>query len=894
MRMIRNLALASASLVSLATPAFAQNAPEADDDSRSDDIVVTGTLIRGIPASGSQAIDVGLEKITEIGAANTSDLVASVPQAGNFLAYVGVRGSSNFSLAVNRPSLRYLGNTSASGATTLLLLDGHRMPGMGITQSSADLDAIAAGAIERVEIVTDGGSSTYGSDAIGGVMNFITRKRIDGIEAKGSVGLAADYQQYNLNIGAGINSDTVSAYITYDFSKNSSLYGADRDWSQNRDWINNVAANSDCSPGSIRVGATTYALPGLAAGLGNRCDNSELATFYPDQEKHSALASLSFDPGGPVSFQVKAYYVNRKVSSDGGPLFVAGGSTVTSANPFAAPVLAAIPGAPASGVLLYNLSPAIGNSSFQNGKMESWGITPTVKWDVGGGWQVNGMFNYGHTNHTFLQQLINGTPINSAIAAGTFNPINVAASGNAATIATALDWFLIGRAKHDLINGRLIADGSLFDLPAGAVKAAIGVEYMQEKYSGNNSRSINAAGIAALVDRTASRNVYSVFGELNVPLMGNGSGPFHSMTLSASGRYDHYSDFGDTFNPKIGLIVEPVQWLSLRGNWGKAFQAPGISDIALGGAATANALPISLRPFTNPAIPAPAGKTILLTMGGTITPLSPQTAKTWSLGFDIKPAASGFTAGMTYYNIDYKGVIGFPPIFLPAVFYRDFPNNNVLFTANGGGAAGEAAMAAYYNSFGAANAASTLASLPGGNFSSVYGVLDSRTQNLARIKTSGIDFYLRYTHETGFGDLYADISGTRILTFDQQSSPTAALVDTLTTNTTKFRMSTTIGANIGDLKAQVTWNHSGGFAITPAAASLNQAKIDSYNVFNLFLQYKVPGDSAIAKDLSFTLNVDNVFDKDPPLFRGADNSLFGVRNGFTLGRLIRLGVSKKF
>ena len=178
--------------------------------------------------------------------------------------------------------------------------------------------------------------------------------------------------------------------------------------------------------------------------------------------------------------------------------------------------------------------------------------------------------------------------------------------------------------------------------------------------------------------------------------------------------------------------------------------------------------------------------------------------------------------------------------------------------------------------------------------STVYGVLDSRTQNLARIKTSGIDFYLRYNREVSFGDVYADISGTRILTFVQQSSPTSALIDTLPTNTTKFRISTTLGANIGDLKAQVTWNHSGGFDITPAAASLNQAKIDAYNVFNLFFQYKVPGDSAIAKDLAFTLNIDNVFDKDPPLFRGADNSLFGVRNGFTLGRLIRIGVSKKF
>jgi iron complex outermembrane recepter protein len=174
MRHITRLALAGVSLAALTTSAFAQDAP-ADDAAAADEIIVTGTLIRGIAPGGSQSIGVTQEKIQAIGAVNTSDLIANIPQAGNFVGFVGVRGSSNFSLAVNRPSLRYLGNTSASGSTTLLLMDGHRLPGMGITQSSPDLDAIAPSAIERVEIVTDGGSATYGSDAIGGVMNFVQR-----------------------------------------------------------------------------------------------------------------------------------------------------------------------------------------------------------------------------------------------------------------------------------------------------------------------------------------------------------------------------------------------------------------------------------------------------------------------------------------------------------------------------------------------------------------------------------------------------------------------------------------------------------------------------------------------------------------------------------------------
>jgi iron complex outermembrane recepter protein len=894
MRISAYFSCASVSLLALSTSAIAQEAP-APDTAKADDIVVTGTLIRGIAPGGSQAIGVNQEKIASVGAVNTSDLIASVPQAGNFLGFVGVRGSSNFSLAVNRPSLRYLGNTSASGSTTLLLLDGHRLPGMGILQSSPDLDAIAAGAIERVEIVTDGGSATYGSDAIGGVMNFVTRKKFDGIETKASVGFADEYMQYNAGLTIGKIGSTVSAYVTYDYGHHDALYGRDRDWSRNLDYVNNAGANNDCTPGSIRANGTFYNLPGLSAStLGQRCDLSEDTTFYPRETKHSVFGRVVFEPGGPASFEIAAYYVNRKNTSDGGPLFVAGGSAISSAtNPFAATRLAAIPGAPTSGTYFYNFSPVLGNSSFQRTTMESYGITPSVKINIGHSWQVNAMMNYGIGKSEFTGQLLNSSPIASAISAGTFDPFNLTAAGNAAALTAALDQFQYGRAKHQMMNGRIVADGPLFDLPAGPVRIAAGVEYYWEKYTGNNSRNVTAAQLAALADRSATRSVKSVFGEINLPVFGDGVGPFYSLSLSAAGRYDDYSDFGHTFNPKLGVNFQPVEWITLRGNWGKSFQAPGISDIALSGAPNFNVIPLSVRNFADPNRPAPASRPLFVAVGGTIAPLSPQTARTWSLGFDIKPPVlEGLSAGLTYYNIDYKGVIGFPPIFNPTVYYRDFSDKNVIYTA------GDAAMQAYFNQIaaqGATNTAATLATInQAGGFSAIYGVLDSRTQNLARIKTSGIDFYARYNHETGFGSVFADVSGSYILTFQQQSNPTAALVDTLTLDTSKLRLSSTVGADVGNLRAQVTWNHSQGFATTPTAVNLQQSHVGAFNVFNLFMQYKVPGDSMIAKDLAFSLNVDNIFDTDPPAFRGAGNSLFGVANGFTLGRLVKLGVSKKF
>ena len=886
------------------TAARAQSAPPAEaaqafesstgdtDAKDADEIVVTGTLIRGIAPGGSQLIGLDQEKIASTGAVNTSDLIASIPQTETFNRFVGIRGSSNFSLMVNRPSLRNLGITSGSTNNTLILLDGHRLPGMGILQSSPDLDAIAPGAIERVDIVTDGGSSTYGSDAVGGVMNFITRKKFDGVRVNGSYGFADHFNQYNASVIAGGSIDSVSAYIAYDYAKHDDLKGADLGWSRNLDWINTAAtgkevgASLDCPVANIRASGIVYALPGLTPGLGNRCDGTELTSIYPREIKHSVLGSIVVDSGGPVTFSVKAYYVNRKDYSNGGPRSVPSGITVPASSPFFIP----LPGAPTSEVFIFDLSPVFGNSTRQNASLKSYGFTPSMRVDVGGDWQLNAFANYGVAKAQFIGDPVNAAPIAAAAAAGTFNPANLSAATNAAALATARDWIQFGRARQEMINARAVADGPLFELPGGAVRAAVGVEYLYEKYAGANSRGLTAAQLAALANRVASRTVKSVFGELNVPILGEGSG-IHNLSVTASGRYDDYSDFGGTFNPKIGVNLDPVEWLKLRGNWGKAFQAPGISDLALGGAPNFTILSLATRPFANPALPA-NGRNNLVTFGGTKLPLDAQKAKTWSLGFDMNPPViKGLSMGLTYYSIDFKGAIALPPIFLPSVFYIDFPNNYVTYDK------GDAALQTYFNQLaaqGAGNTATTLATLPGGNFSTVYGILDSRVTNLARAKTTGLDFYTRLKHDTGFGNVYGEVAGNYILSFKSQTNPAAAIRSTIGADTSRLRLTSSVGANIGNLQGQITWNYSQGYKITPTAANLQQSRVASYSLFNLFFQYSVPGDSAIAKDLVLSLNVDNVFDQDPPLFRGATGSFFGIANGFTLGRLVRFGLSKKF
>jgi iron complex outermembrane receptor protein len=106
-------------------------------------------------------------------------------------------------------------------------------------------------------------------------------------------------------------------------------------------------------------------------------------------------------------------------------------------------------------------------------------------------------------------------------------------------------------------------------------------------------------------------------------------------------------------------------------------------------------------------------------------------------------------------------------------------------------------------------------------------------------------------------------------------------------------MQTTLGADVGNFRGQVTWNHIAGYDIQALASG--QTHVDSSDLFNLFFRYKVPGDSMLTKDLAFTLNVNNVFDSDPPLYKTAGFGGNGYPQGqFTLGRLVMFGISKEF
>ena len=327
-RAIRHyLLLGVASAAMLPSHAMAQDASDEEAANEDKEIIVTGTLIRGAAPVGSNIIGLGQEALAESGAQSSNDLLASIPQVTNYFNRVPV---SDLAIAVNqiqisRPNLRNISGNSAASSATLILVDGHRIASAGVNQASIDPDLIPTGAIERVEVVTEGGSATYGADAVAGVINFITRKRFDGILAGAHYGTAKNYWQWDANATVGKAWDDGSAYVSYSYTKSDSLLGKERDFIRNLDYSSlpyrgldvncaapNLSVNTVLTAFGATIASTTYAAPGFVAGTSNRCDNSQEATIVPKAERHGILGGLNWSFGESTEIDIRAYWGQRK------------------------------------------------------------------------------------------------------------------------------------------------------------------------------------------------------------------------------------------------------------------------------------------------------------------------------------------------------------------------------------------------------------------------------------------------------------------------------------------------------------------------------------------------------------------------------------------------------
>lgn len=857
-----------------------QNPPQPSDtvqaenqDGSNDEIVVTGTSIRGLIAPvGSSTVAVDREEVKATGVTNTVDILANIPQIRGFGSAPAGQPSATQSFAI--PVLRNLPNTQP-GDGTLFLWNGNRMVGGGFN-TRPDPAAIPASAIERVDVVFGGGSAIYGSDAVAGTINFLVRKSLDGAEVSGSYGFADHYSTFNLSGAWGKVWDTGNLLISADFSGHSNLLGRYRDYYTND---NRARGGTDfrltsCPVANVTIGATTYAYPALAPDTRNLCDPTDNTTLFPHERRWSVLASFNQELFDGLEFSFDGYYSRRidkfRVQS------TSASGTIRNTNPF----FIAPPSQPAatSERVNFTFASVFGDSFLVDQRFTTWQVTPSLKWTIGGGWRAVATLNYGfgdgHVHADDIDPLLYASALAGTTTATALNPFNLSQT-NPTVLAQIRDYNRFDNRDHKMLQTRLVLDGPLAKLPGGDLKLAVGGErYWEYQYSiaaaGPRGREdpARAGGISA-----GDREVWSAFAEVVLPVFGpdNAIPGFSSLIFNFSGRLDHYSDFGSTWNPKVAATWQPVDGVAVRGSYSTAFVAPSLNSMTK---------PPTVQVLANTASAlVPPGGSVnrpQLTIQGGNPTLKPETAKTYDIGIDFTPRfAPGLRASLTYYHIDLKDVIAGPNpnLFFSSPGYADFYLLNPATLDQIRAFHGLGSM-----------------TVEGGGALDAFGlpqiVIDSRTANLGRVVVSGIDYSLQYSIETGIGTFTPAIAGTHGIRLDSATPKTAPFTDLFKNGGTRDTFSTSLHYAGGPVKARVTWDYLGGFPVVGVA---NQARIKSFQTVNLFLSYEHRGDGLLG-GTTLALNLDNVFNAAPS-YR---NQAGGIGNGSTFGRLFNIRLEKKF
>jgi len=922
------LRLATASAFAIATAAlsqaaYAQAAPADESGETASDakeIVVTGTILRGVAPVGSSIISLNATDIQKTGLLSTTDLLKSIPQVSGIGAGESTTGSSANNANLNISRANALNIRGLGVQATLTLLNGRRLPVGGFGGQLFDPGSIPAIALARIDVVADGASATYGSDAVAGVANLILRTDVDGIEMRGRYGLADDYSSKAASIVAGQRWDTGRVMIAAEYTWNDQLLQSDRapfficDQSA-------VGGTNNCAfggaPGNIVYGTTRYGLPG-GTGLGvteaqllstaGRLQASKYTTAIPANKRINLVATLRQDVSDALTVWAEGFHYERN-----GEFYVGSPSTGSVG---AVPATVAVPSTNPGFVLIAGRSTTSQNVEYsifndlgdgRLGKSAERGNQIAVGGDLalGDNWIFGASYTYNH-NYAEVQRIneLNTTLLTRALACTTpglcLNPYG---SGGSAGNVTALNQILgftnfkIWYRAH-IANAKI--DGTLATIGGGDIKLAVGAQYLNETLRAYNV-SNSGTGPTSLDDVRVTANfgqghsIKSVFAEMVVPLVGDGNAMagVQSLEINVAGRHDSYSDFGSTTNPKVGIKWVPVSGLTLRGSFGTSFRAPTLSDN---------------DPYSTPSLSASTtiagtGRNVLTLLGGNAS-VGPEKATTWSLGAEFKPdAVPGLFASLNYFNIDYKDVIDTPgngasvftdPALAPYLILNPTVQqiNDIVVSKITSGLYRSVTAFQLFTGTGASN---------------VYAIADGRKNNTGRIQMRGLDFQLQYQLGSGIGDWTLGVTGTRVFSYKFQAAPGGAIVERVNNANfpLKFRARGQIGLRSGGFSINTFYNYTNGYRVvglvpnnqfTPAIVSpaIQDEAVGSNLTVDATITYSFPQDSGLMQDLSFSISAQNLFDRAPPFARVSNSQIFDSANASVLGRMVSFEVRKKF
>jgi iron complex outermembrane receptor protein len=862
------------------------------------EILVTGTRIRGKAPVGSPLVVIDRKTIQQSGLSTTQAIAQSIPQnfgggmneataaggtVGQNTGYNGTRGSS-----IN---LRGLGPSS-----TLILLNGERPPLGGYAGALADISMIPASAIERIEIVPDGASAIYGSDAVAGVVNIVPRLDFTGVEVSGRIGTAdGDSQEYQASLFAGTHWKGGRAMIAYEYYDRDRLRAADRSFATDdlRRFGGLDHRVAYASPGTIYAGGTSYAIPSGQNGIGltraqltpgtvNLADSWTGADILPQQRRHSLFASVSQDLGSGLRFYANGLASIRTFDEADRPNNNAR-RTVPVTNAFYVDPI----GTHQPIGVQYGFQRDLGNES-RRGIASAFGGTAGLEGRLGG-WSITAAATYGREYERYTNyNLVNTARLALALAdpnpATAYNLLGDGPSTNPATIASIHGWYDQSDV-NSVWSSTLRADGPLVALPAGDVRLAVGGEYREEHYidrGGTTYVSSLAPHYSAPIPLGGPRHVKAAYAELLVPVFGGDATlpGFHRLDLSAAVRTERYSDFGGTTNPKFGIAWEPVAGLTVRGSYGTSFRAPSFADLRQDPSSRL------IFSYTIPDPQAPSGQSNVIVLRGNDPDLKPERATTWTLGADLKPGfLPGAHAGLTWFNVDYRDRIASPSTQLFSFLVNRSVYAGITETNPSAARVAELYASPFFNNF---------LNIP--QSASFAAVVDARLQNLSVVKQSGLDMDLGYGFALAGGRADIGAAGTYIFHIRQSLTPTAPVTDVVGVlgNPVDFRARGHLTWTKNGFDAAVFANYVDGYTNKLNATPQH---VDSWTTFDLTLGYRFRAAGGALKGLRVSLAATNLLDRDPPYaayFIGTLTAGYDPENASAIGRVVSLQVTKSW
>ncbi|MYM21888.1 TonB-dependent receptor [Duganella sp. FT135W] len=893
-RSLRVMFAGSAALM-LAQPAFAQDAPIQR-------VEITGSAIKRIDAE--TAVPVTVVKMADLkkeGITTVEQVLAnlSVSQSQQGTSQVVGLGTGGASFA----NLRGIGANK-----TLILLNGRRLANNAFDSSAPDLNMIPFAALERVEVLRDGASSLYGSDAVGGVINFITKKDYQG----GTVTLGADNPQHdggftnNANIGYGwgdLDKNGFNIFAMVDHQEQHRIGGTQRDFNTRypgglsgstfpANYYQTQSANPagpGCTTGSHLISAgdgsclmTTSSFvdyipksertTGLVKGTFKINENHELGVeFLSTQSKvQSAIAPVPY--GG--------LYINR-LRPDGSlnPYYPGNGSTPAAVT--LDPTYMDTGGANTAGV-----QPGFVHAKWRdlpNGSRADENINKQQRLVVElkgivAGWDYQTAVSYNENKVTEnLYGYSDGGIITKGVLDGVINVFgDQSAAGTALLNSAALSGNIMnakGTSKGaDFKASREVGDW----LNAGHEAAlAVGAQYEHQEFrSAANApfaeKVIASTGIDPATLNAGTRNVSAFFSELNLPVLKN-------LDLTAAFRYDKYSDFGHTFNPKFAFTFRPVKDVLLRGSYSKGFRAPSLYEINAQNTYTnsGNTLndPVNCpggTPIPGKSAAANCKQQFQVLNGGNAN-LNPERSKTGSLGVVWEPI-NNLSLEATWWSIRMTQQIS---------HLQDF---DVL--------TDPATFASYYHRNAAGDLATDGSQCPN---PVTCGYIDLRNQNLGDVNTNGVDLSATYKLRTkDFGTFTFSDNATWVHKYEYQNFIGDVMhqnVGVFSGSGVIFRWQNTANLNWtqGKFGAGLTAHYKTGYQDQPVEDHPDH-RVASYSTFDGYASWEA------IKSLTLTAGVRNLFDKEPPLSYQATTFQAGYDPRYTdpVGRTLYVRATYNF